>query len=63
MSRSDLVHPIILCGGSGTRLWPSSRESMPKQFTRLVSEHASTFQETVRRVAQGSDVFGRPAVL
>ncbi|WP_284285950.1 sugar phosphate nucleotidyltransferase, partial [Methylobacterium gregans] len=28
---STLIHPVILCGGSGTRLWPASRESMPKQ--------------------------------
>ena len=57
-----MITPIILCGGSGTRLWPSSRESMPKQFTRLVSERASTFQETARRVVEPA-TFGRPAVL
>ena len=57
-----MITPIILCGGSGTRLWPSSRESMPKQFTRLVSEQASTFQETARRVTDGA-TFAKPAVL
>ncbi|MET0257609.1 MAG: sugar phosphate nucleotidyltransferase, partial [Methylobacterium sp.] len=45
---TDLILPVILCGGSGTRLWPASRESMPKQFSRLVDENASTFQATAR---------------
>ncbi|WP_264051336.1 mannose-1-phosphate guanylyltransferase/mannose-6-phosphate isomerase [Methylobacterium flocculans] len=56
------IHPVILCGGSGTRLWPASRESMPKQFTRLVSLESSTFQDTARRLAD-ADVFERPCVL
>ncbi|WP_372662005.1 sugar phosphate nucleotidyltransferase, partial [Hydrogenophaga sp.] len=30
------ITPIILCGGSGTRLWPLSRQSFPKQFVPLV---------------------------
>ncbi|MBX9931568.1 MAG: mannose-1-phosphate guanylyltransferase/mannose-6-phosphate isomerase [Methylobacterium sp.] len=56
------ILPVILCGGSGTRLWPASRDSMPKQFSMLVDPKASTFQETVRRVAD-SAVFGRPTVI
>lgn len=39
---------IILCGGSGVRLWPLSREQQPKQFCRLTGEH-SLFQDTVLR--------------
>ncbi len=39
-----MTHPIILCGGSGTRLWPVSRQSFPKQFVKLVGEK-SLFQE------------------
>ena len=31
----DPVIPVILCGGSGTRLWPLSRESFPKQYLKL----------------------------
>ncbi|MBU3969986.1 MAG: AGE family epimerase/isomerase [Alphaproteobacteria bacterium] len=46
--------PVILCGGSGTRLWPASRSSRPKQFLDLVSD-LSLFQETVRRVAPLAD--------
>ncbi|WP_144764134.1 sugar phosphate nucleotidyltransferase, partial [Methylobacterium dankookense] len=38
----SFVLPVILCGGSGTRLWPASRESMPKQFARLVDPVQST---------------------
>ena len=39
---------IILCGGSGTRLWPISRTLMPKQFVKLFDEQ-SLFQLTVKR--------------
>lgn len=42
--------PIILSGGSGTRLWPLSRSGHPKQFLALTSEH-SLFQETLKRLA------------
>lgn len=44
----DLV-PVILCGGSGTRLWPLSRPDRPKQFHALIGER-SLLQETVLRV-------------
>lgn len=43
-------YPVIMCGGSGTRLWPASRPSRPKQFIPL-SGNRSLFQETVARVA------------
>jgi len=42
---------IILCGGSGTRLWPISRTLMPKQFVKLFNDH-SLFQLTVKRNSQ-----------
>ncbi len=41
--------PIVLCGGSGTRLWPLSRSYLPKQFLPLVSER-TMLQETVVRL-------------
>lgn len=47
MSALPLV-PVILCGGSGTRLWPLSRESYPKQFLRLHGD-SSLLQQTLRR--------------
>lgn len=46
---SPLV-PIIMAGGSGTRLWPVSRQTMPKQFIALLEDGESTFQATLRRV-------------
>jgi mannose-1-phosphate guanylyltransferase / mannose-6-phosphate isomerase len=42
-------YPVILSGGSGTRLWPMSRKLLPKQFLALLSEH-TLFQETALRV-------------
>ena len=53
--------PVIMCGGAGTRLWPVSRESMPKQFVPLVDER-STFQQALERV-RDSELFERPIIL
>lgn len=44
------VTPVILCGGSGTRLWPLSRTGFPKQFLCLTGSN-SLFQEAAKRVA------------
>ena len=38
------IIPAIICGGAGARLWPVSRESMPKQFVSLIGQ-GSTFQQ------------------
>lgn len=54
------VHPVLLCGGSGTRLWPLSRKSCPKQFARINGDH-SLFQQAARRLA-GND-FAPPLVV
>jgi mannose-1-phosphate guanylyltransferase / mannose-6-phosphate isomerase len=44
------IHPLILCGGIGTRLWPLSRTEHPKQFQRIdSSSHTTFFQSTVDR--------------
>jgi len=61
-SSPQTIHPVILCGGSGTRLWPASRESMPKQFARLVDPEYSTFQATAQRVAEPS-LFAKATVI
>src|SRR4051812_21367552 len=50
-----------MCGGAGTRLWPVSRESMPKQFITLIGDR-SPFQEAVLRVADES-TFQSPIVV
>lgn len=47
---SAMITPVILSGGSGTRLWPLSRAQLPKQFLPLVSD-ATMLQETWQRVA------------
>jgi len=50
---SELIN-IILCGGSGTRLWPISRTLMPKQFVKLF-DNKSLFQLTIERNSKVSD--------
>jgi len=57
---SKKIHPIILCGGSGTRLWPLSRKSYPKQFAQLTGSK-SLFQATVARVS--SPFYEAPLVI
>ena len=50
MSPRSIV-PIILCGGSGSRLWPLSRESFPKQYLSLGSDNNQTLlQKTQLRI-------------
>src|ERR1700704_4262639 len=58
---SERLTPVIMCGGAGTRLWPVSRESMPKQFVPLIGDR-STFQQTIERIS-GSNIFARPIVI
>ena len=43
-----MILPVILCGGSGTRLWPLSRKSYPKQFTDIIG-NCSLFQASSER--------------
>ena len=46
-----MLHPVILSGGSGSRLWPLSRHNQPKQFLALIGDH-SLYQETVLRAGR-----------
>ena len=55
-----VIYPVILCGGTGTRLWPLSRRSMPKQFLNLTGKD-SLFQQAALRVL-GPD-FAPPLVI
>jgi mannose-1-phosphate guanylyltransferase len=55
------IHPVILCGGSGTRLWPRSRKSRPKPFLPLIGER-TMFEATLGRCAQ-PDLFGPPVIV
>jgi mannose-1-phosphate guanylyltransferase/mannose-1-phosphate guanylyltransferase/mannose-6-phosphate isomerase len=59
-SAFHMITPVLLCGGSGTRLWPLSRKSYPKQFVPLVGE-TTLFQASAERLS-GSK-FGAPVVL
>ena len=47
-----MITPVILSGGSGTRLWPLSRKLHPKQFISLVNE-TTLFQDTILRLPEG----------
>lgn len=55
------IHPVILCGGSGTRLWPVSLKAKPKPFLPLIGE-TTLFEQAVIRVA-GDDRFAAPMVV
>ena len=47
----DKVIPIILYGGSGSRLWPLSRASFPKQYLSLILKQIFLLQQTIMRVS------------
>ena len=55
------IVPVLLAGGAGTRLWPVSRDALPKQFLPLIGER-STYQETLLRVAD-RELFAAPVVV
>ena len=58
--RAESITPVILCGGSGTRLWPRSRPEAPKPFLPLIGDE-SLFQETLRRCRDGG--FAAPVLV
>lgn len=59
-----MITPVILCGGSGTRLWPLSRKSYPKQFTPLTGTQESLFQASATRLSgSGSDLSIAPPLV
>ena len=55
------IVPVLLAGGAGTRLWPVSRDSLPKQFLPLVGERSS-YQEALLRV-RNPELFAPPVVV
>jgi mannose-1-phosphate guanylyltransferase/mannose-6-phosphate isomerase len=57
----DAVHPVILCGGSGTRLWPRSRKPRPKPFLPLIGD-TTLFEQSVERVSDKAR-FAAPTIV
>ena len=54
------IHPVLLCGGLGTRLWPLSRKAYPKQFSVTFGEHSLFQQSALRTIGKG---FATPTVI
>ena len=62
MAKKNII-PVFLCGGSGTRLWPMSRGSYPKQFLKYIgADNYSFLQETYKRVFKLKDL-GDPIII
>ena len=57
------IIPIILAGGSGTRLWPLSRKSYPKQFSNLIGNHSLFQQNALRLISSDLITFSQPVIL
>ena len=55
------IHPVILCGGGGTRLWPRSRIAAPKPFLPLMGER-TLFQQSLDRTSD-PDIFAAPTIV
>ena len=55
------ILPVVMCGGSGTRVWPESRESLPKQFIPLIGDR-STFQSIVSLLGD-RQIFEPPVII
>ncbi|MCV6601408.1 MAG: mannose-1-phosphate guanylyltransferase/mannose-6-phosphate isomerase, partial [Cohaesibacter sp.] len=60
MTHSVAITPVLLCGGSGTRLWPLSRKSYPKQFVPLMGEE-TMFQASAKLMSDHK--YGQPVIL
>ena len=56
------VYPVLLAGGSGTRLWPLSRKSYPKQFSKLIGEK-TLFQSSAQRLTSSSTLEFAPHII
>lgn len=61
MPKTQTITPVLLCGGAGTRLWPLSRKSYPKQFTRMMGGE-TLFQQAALRFA-GDPAYADPVIV
>ena len=62
MAATPLI-PVILCGGTGTRLWPLSRASYPKQYWALSGDGESTLLQQTQQRLNGLDGLGSPLLI
>ena len=60
---NNLILPIILCGGSGTRLWPLSRESFPKQYLSLITNEKKSFLQKTQLRLKGLKNIENPIII
>ncbi len=60
MKTNNIITPVILAGGSGTRLWPLSRKEKPKQFLKIFNNY-SLFQLTIIRCID--NIFSKPIII
>ena len=57
------IHPVLLAGGSGTRLWPLSRKSYPKQFANIIGDKTLFQQSALRLVSSTENEFSSHVTL
>ena len=57
------IIPVLLAGGSGTRLWPLSRKSYPKQFSKLLGDRSLFQQSAIRLASSGTIKFGTHMIM
>ena len=63
MNTKSKLLPIILCGGTGSRLWPLSRRSLPKQYLSMRNKKNSSFlQNTIQRI-KGLENYESPIIV
>ena len=62
MAGTPLI-PVILCGGTGTRLWPLSRASYPKQYWPLSGEGDATLMQQTQQRLEGLDDLEAPLLI
>ena len=55
------LHPVLLAGGSGTRLWPLSRKSYPKQFSKIIGD-TTPFQSSAMRLTSSASIKFAPHI-
>ena len=62
MASTPLI-PVILCGGTGTRLWPLSRASYPKQYWPLSGDGEATLLQQTQQRLHGLDALAAPLLI